>query len=174
MSYTVGQKTGIYLHQFHTKVWVNSLPMPAWPIQSSCDYVLSIFSASNFSSGRQVIWLLLLVWHILALILIIITYNENAPNTLGMLEWQLRLVQPSPEPSPVTQRMPGMSTSIWEPSLQTAPGRKTQEREEAAGVKSGLAGARRKQSKASWSGFEKAKEIEREASEGAIKKERVS
>lgn len=29
---------------------------------------------------------LLLVWHIFALILIILTYNANAPNTLGMRE----------------------------------------------------------------------------------------
>lgn len=55
--------------------------------------------------------------------------------------------------------MPGMSASIWGPTLQTAvaplpPGRKTKGQEEAEGVKSGLSGARRKASKASWSGFE--------------------
>lgn len=61
--------------------------------------------------------------------------------------------------SPVTQRMPSTSTSIWGTTLPTTvaplpPGRKSKGQEEAEGVKSGLSGARSKASKASWSGFE--------------------
>ncbi|KAJ8417574.1 hypothetical protein AAFF_G00224170 [Aldrovandia affinis] len=47
---------------------------------------------------------------------------------------------PPPELSPITRRMPGMSTFIWDPILQTAvtpipPGRRTLQAEETQGAK---------------------------------------